>query len=676
MRTEGVRAAVFGAILLAAAGGLLAQGPYRVVDRSGDFYYGHISYIEPGPEGAVPTVLREGRAEPEAAVVNLPVGPGDAVRTTGERRVEIQFDTGTIVRLDFATEFRVETILARSLSKLEELSVMSLGRGRIYVQYREYSRKEMFQVLTSNAAVRMKHNTVAMVAVGADGATETQVKYGRSRVLFGPDERSLDDRTVAKGQRLVVLADHQSELAAAIDGTAFELWNNEVNAHFLELHEGLSALPKPLQKLPGAVYYFAQAYGSRYGEWLWDDIYGYVWRPYIDNGAYPWGWQPYYYGQWASYGSQMFWIPGEPWGWIPYHLGVWHWSKKIGWVWLPGSMFAPAWVTWDFYFGYACWRPWSLYDWMYGPYDPYGSSGTFYSGFYYNDGRWSYGRKAAIVGVAPTVISRDQLRQPENPSFPVPAELKKVLKTVTAAYNRGDARVREEAAEASRHLVFVDRRDLGARSIAEKALTWDRIPKAGPPADGSDGRIRRAIDPQREASRILRRLDGPATAPRRVAGPPSAPAPGAGPGGVKAFPEAGAVRSEAGPSRGAGPAVRFRDWNPDVRVARKLGVHIEYGGARNEVRCPELRFSSNDRLAGGERVPHLTSRGIAYGPATSLGGESSFRPYDGSSASSGSSSPSGAGGTAGPAGSSASHGAESRGAGESRGGGEGGTIKK
>ncbi len=659
MRTGGMRAAVFGAVLLA-AGGLLAQGPYRVVDRAGDFYYGHISYVEDGPAGAVPTVLREGRAEPEAAVVNLPVGPGDTVRTSGERRVEVQFDTGTIVRLDFATVFRVETILARSLSKLDDLSVMSLERGRIYVQYREFDRKEMFQVLTANAAVRMKHNTVAMVAVPADGATETQVKYGRAFVRFGPDDRSLDDRTVLKGQRLVVLADHRSELAAAIDGTDFELWNNEVNARFGELHEGLSALPKPLQRLPRAVHYFAQAYGSRYGEWLWDDVYGYVWRPFIDNGAYPWGWQPYIYGNWAAYGNQPFWIPGEPWGWIPYHLGVWHWSKKIGWVWLPGSMFAPAWVTWDFYFGYACWRPWGLYDWMFGGYDRFGWAGMYGSGFYYADGLWRYGPSGGGEA-APTVVRRDQLRRPDRASYPVPAELKKVIKTVTAAYNRGDARVREEAAEASRHLVFVARRDLGARSIAEKALTWDRVPKAGPPTDGSDGRLRRAVEPQREVSRFLRGLDGPAAAPRTVAEPDVA---GNGRGGVRVL-----------PSRAAAPALRFRDWNPDLRVARELGVRIEYGGARNEVRCPELRFSSRDRETGGERAPHLTPRGIAYGPATSLGGDRSLRPYDPSPASAGSASSGGPGGaSASSAGS--SRGAESRGAGESKGGGEGGKIKK
>ena len=259
------------------------------------FISGHISYIEPTPGGTDPVVLREGGAAPEPGVLNLPIGPGDTIRTSADRLCEIQFDTGTVVRLDVETEVRIETILARSLSSPEELSVLTLGKGRVYVMYKEYDRKEMFQVLlTPNAAVKMRPNSVAMLTAAADGTTEAQVNNGRVQVLFGPSEKGLDDRAVRKGERLIVLADHQFQQAAAITGTAFELWNLEVNAHFDELHAGLTALPKPIQKLPGAVFYFAQTYGNHYGEWLWDELYGYVWRPYIDNGAYPWGWSPYY----------------------------------------------------------------------------------------------------------------------------------------------------------------------------------------------------------------------------------------------------------------------------------------------------------------------------------------------------------------------------------------------
>lgn len=670
-----MRGIVLGAVLAASiAGGLLAADHYKVVNGPARFYYGHISYVEPGPEGEAPKVLREGRAEPEEAIVNLPVGPGDCVRSSADRRVEIQFDTGTIVRLDFATELRVETILARSLSKLDELSVMTLGRGRICVMYKEYDRKELFQVLTPNAAIRMKHNSVALIAAAGDGTTEAQVKYGQARVLFGPDERSLREETVKKGQRLIVLADHQSELAAAIEGTAFDLWNGEINARFEDLHEGLSSLPKPLQKLPPAVFYFAQTYGNRYGEWIWDELYGYVWRPFIDQNLYPWGWQPYFAGQWISYNGQMYWVPSEPWGWIPYHLGVWQWDKKLGWFWMPGSLFAPAWATWDFYFFYAGWRPWGLFDWMFG-YSPYG-----WSSFYYADG-WDYapygggvGRLAPERQIPETVVRRGQLQKPQHPSYPMPSELRKVLARVADAYNRGDARVRDSVDGVARHLVLVDRRDIGAPAVERKALTWDRVPKVGPPADGSDGRARHRLDPQREAARIVAGLDGPALPPRRVPSPSRVEAARGAEGPV---PVGTSLHGGRTSTRGGAAAVRFRDWNPDLRVARELGVRIEYAGARNAVRCPELGLTSRDREISGGRVPRLTSHGISYGPAVSAGGDRSDWPGGGSgssgSSASGSSGSSASGGSSDRSASSSSRGGESRSGGESRGGG---TIKK
>ena len=76
--------------------------------------------------------------------------------------------------------------------------------------------------------------------------------------------------------------------------------------------------------------------------------------------------------------------------------------------------------------------------------------------------------------------------------------------------------------------------------------------------------------------------------------------------------------------------MRFRDWNPDLRVARSLGVRIEYSSVRNEVRCPELRLTSRDRERPGGMAPHLTSQGVSYGPAVSTGGS-----YAGGSSASG-----------------------------------------
>ncbi len=639
MKNGGVRKVVLGMVFLAASSGLWAAEHYKVLNGPKNFYYGHISFIEATPDGTDPVVLREGRSAPEQAVLNLPVGPGDTVRTSADRRCEIQFDTGTVVRLDFDTVVRVETILARSLSSLEQISNLALDKGRIYVMYREYDGREIFQVLTPNAAVKMKHNAVALVTAAEDGSTEVQVKYGKAHLRFGASERLLDDQAVRKGERLIVQKDNQFQLAPAIEGTAFELWNKEVNAHFEDLHEGLTALPKPIQRLPAAVFYFAQTYGNLYGEWLWDEFYGYVWRPSLDNGMYPWGWQPYYYGQWAMSGGQMFWVPQEPWGWIPYHLGIWQWDKKHGWLWLPGSMFAPAWATWDFYFGYASWRPWGLYDWMGGSY--YFNGG----GFNYLDGAWGYNWPYGETGSGKPgrpvshIVRKDQLKQAGSVTFPVPSELKGALKKVTAAYEQGDARIRDSASAVPGHLVFVAKGDLKTRAVNEKAMTWQEVPKTGAPPAKETGVLRRPADPVREAARIFRGGDRPAVNPQTRLDPASRPIevgnyvaiplaaegiwdPVKGDDGPRlerntTGPGAGG-KMERGPSgRDAGPAVRFRDWNPDVKIARELGVHIEYSSQKNEVRCPELNISSRDRERGSGIVPHMTSQGVSYGPSGS-----------------------------------------------------------
>jgi len=42
------------------------------------------------------------------------LGPGDVIQTTAERRIEIQFDNGTIVRLDFDSRLKIETLMPKA----------------------------------------------------------------------------------------------------------------------------------------------------------------------------------------------------------------------------------------------------------------------------------------------------------------------------------------------------------------------------------------------------------------------------------------------------------------------------------------------------------------------------------------------------------------------------------
>jgi hypothetical protein len=628
---------------------LSASDKYKVVD---DFYFGHISFTETGPDGDGPVILREGMTAPEPAVLNAPLGPGDTVRTTDIRRCEVQFDTGTIVRLDISTELKIETIFARSLSRMNGISNLALTKGRVYIMYKEYDSRELFQVLTANAAVKMKHNTVAMIKALEDGSTDIQVRYGKVSAMFGPDAGSAREKDVKKLQRLVVLKDHQFETADYVEGTEFEKWNDEINASFADLHEGKNALPKPIQKLPKAVFYFAQNYGNMYGEWLWDGLYGYVWRPFY-NDRYPWGnWQPYFYGHWAAYQNQMFWVPDEPWGWVPYHLGIWQWDKKLGWVWLPGSLFAPAWVDWEFFNGCYCWRPWSLWDWYYmdsfwGPWGAYG--------FYTQGDSWTYNwppKYSRPSEPVLTKIRKDQLKKGGSNSLPMPKEIKATFKNVIAGLGRKDPRALESLNRVPAHLVFIDKAGLNARRIQDKALTWDKVmkPAASTPASLDAAARVMMKEPSREAMRVFKSYELAESGFRRPdAGSARAPDPMLRRMDGRSFDRSlDALRSLS-----FGPAERFRDWNPDVRIARSLGVRIDYSSATNEVRCPQLKISSRDTERFGVR---LSSDGISYSHPGSFS--------DGSGVPSGSSYSSGAsrGEHAGPA--------------SSEGGKSGGTVKK
>ena len=178
-----------------------------------------------------------------------------------------------------------------------------------------------------------------------------------------------------------------------------------------------------------AVFEFAQKFGNIHGEWIWHDLYGYVWRPYLNDYRYPWGtWQPYINGSWTSSGGELFWVPTEPWGWVPYHLGIWMWDNSKGWVWLPGSMFAPAWAVWEFYSGMYCWRPFYLYDWMYG-FDSFWGSlywNGYYSSYYPVSPNHPFLQPPQHVIYS---IRKDQLKKNGSPSLPMPKEMKKALET-------------------------------------------------------------------------------------------------------------------------------------------------------------------------------------------------------------------------------------------------------
>ena len=622
-----------------------ADVPYKVANSDLAVYFGHVSLVDLKNDGQDPVVIRAGKNVSEVVALNFPIGPGDTILTSPGRRCEVQFDTGTIIRLDYDTELKVETLMAQTLSSPDLTTNMVLSKGQVYIMFKEYNSSEIFQLMTGNAAVKFDHSTVAKVKVLDDGLTDVQVKAGKASVMYGLSAKAVETKKVRKLERLVVLKDNHSQPGPYVVDTEFDRWNDEINADFMALHKGQSMLPKPVMRYSPAVTYFAQKYSNIYGEWVWDDLYGYVWRP-NSNDYYPWGtWQPLVYGQWTEAQGQMFWVPEEVWGWIPYHLGAWTWDKKLGWLWIPGSAFAPAWATWGFFFGSYAWRPWSLYDWWMLT----DAEDSFFGWpYYYGLGLWPYGwatdgfypgttaGDGGGTGKVPvTKVSKGQLVQPTN-VLPLPKDMKSVYKNILSALKRGDERVTSSFQHINGSMAFVKPGDINSPRVNEKAANFEQVaPPSGPRSfrDQFYQQVRSQNAARQAALDFGRNMDSraPRTVPPNLifpllSQPGSAPA---GPVNSQAVPAAGrGIRSTEPAAR---ESMRFRDWNPDVRVALSRGLTISYSSLTNEVRCPQLGISSRDVI-----MQH--SNGGPYSSGHEYGGFDTGSSSSGSSSSSSSSS--------------------------------------
>lgn len=94
-------------------------------------------------------------------------------------------------------------------------------------------------------------------------------------------------------------------------------------------------------------------YLAPYGAWVNYPAYGYVWIPYGTR----YGWRPYTYGRWLWTTHGWTWISSFEWGWAPFHYGRWGWDVSLGWFWVPGNIWGPAWVSWRNGGAYIGWAP-------------------------------------------------------------------------------------------------------------------------------------------------------------------------------------------------------------------------------------------------------------------------------------------------------------------------------
>ncbi len=100
-----------------------------------------------------------------------------------------------------------------------------------------------------------------------------------------------------------------------------------------------------------------------YGDWMETGDYGYVFQP--RQATQVRDWRPYTNGHWVYTDAGWTWISEEKFGWATYHYGRWIRLRSVGWVWVPGEQWAPAWVSWrrgDDFVGWAPLPPEAQFD--------------------------------------------------------------------------------------------------------------------------------------------------------------------------------------------------------------------------------------------------------------------------------------------------------------------------
>jgi len=100
---------------------------------------------------------------------------------------------------------------------------------------------------------------------------------------------------------------------------------------------------------------------SPYGHWEYVPDYGRVWVPVAAVS-----WRPYWYGHWVLTEWGWTFASDDPWGWATYHYGRWGFMAGVGWFWVPGRIWGPAWVSWRYGGGYYAWAPLGPRGYVYG----------------------------------------------------------------------------------------------------------------------------------------------------------------------------------------------------------------------------------------------------------------------------------------------------------------------
>ena len=294
--------------------------------------------------------IRKGDVE-EALSRGVPVAEGDVVESRG--RGILQLGDGTRVAFGPGTRFQVAALF-RDQDRSRQV-LLRLDRGRLRVAGGRESDARI-RIDTPSGSAILQDRATADLEVQQDGTSRVKVLSGRTTFFNERDKVAL-----SAGERLTVAGDQDRldniRSFNTYGGDAFDAWCERS----MQAQRGPS-----WDKVPQELRYYSDDLDAN-GEWVYvDDYRSWCWRPVRVAPE----WRPYWQGRWGAYPGGMTWISSEPWGYVTYHHGRWGWSAAVGWFWIPGVYYAPAWVAWQSDTSYFGWAPMGYYNtpvaWNYG----------------------------------------------------------------------------------------------------------------------------------------------------------------------------------------------------------------------------------------------------------------------------------------------------------------------
>ena len=293
------------------------------------YAYGRFRQVEPGV-----TVQRATEVAAEEALVNMPYLPGDRVWTDGYGRGEVQFASGTVVRLDRRSKL---DYVAHDEGRDERI-VLRLWSGSLLLRHSGEAGTVLIEV--PGGIVSVPDRGVYRIDVDEED-TRLSVYEGGAFLESGGERASVGpgELTWARGGAPEPVQPFDRE-----EADEFARWDAELEAR-------MAWAPTRHRYLPPELAPYAPELES-YGTWHFQAETGYVWRPYVAAG-----WRPYWNGNWTWTNWGWTWVPYESWGWAPFHYGSWGVSASLGWYWIPGRVWGPGWVSWATGGGYVGWCP-------------------------------------------------------------------------------------------------------------------------------------------------------------------------------------------------------------------------------------------------------------------------------------------------------------------------------